>query len=100
MTLKALICALLALTFFGLAVAADKNITDDSIYDNVRRKLASDPIVKGGALQVDVKQGTVTLTGTVDEQKQKDRATKLAKKVSGVKSVTNELKVVQREVKK
>jgi osmotically-inducible protein OsmY len=100
MNFKALICAFLALSFFGLAVAADKHVTDDSIYDNVRRKLASDPIVKGGALQVDVKQGAVTLTGTVDEQKQKDRAAKVAKKVSGVKSVINELKVVQREVKK
>src|SRR5262245_52188427 len=100
MNLKVLICAILALSFFGLAVGAEKHASDDSIYDNVRRKLVSDQIVKGGGLQVEVKQGAVTLRGTVDEQKQKDRATKLTKKVAGVKSVDNELTVVRRDVKK
>ena len=100
MNLKVLICAILSLALFGAALAAEKNTSDDSIYDNVRRKLASDPIVKGGGLQVDVKQGAVTLRGKVDEQKQKDRAAKLAKKVAGVKSVVNELQVEHRSAKK
>ncbi len=100
MNLKVLICAILSLALFGVALGADKQVSDDSIYDNVRRKLASDPIVKGGGLQVDVKAGAVTLRGSVEEQKQKDRAAKLAKKVTGVKSVENELKVVQRDVRK
>ena len=100
MNLKVLICAILSLALFGAALAAEKNTSDDSIYDNVRRKLASDPIVKGGGLQVDVKQGAVTLRGKVDEQKQKDRAAKLAKKVAGVKSVVNELEVEHRSAKK
>ena len=47
-----------------MALAAEKkNTSDDSIYDNVRRKLASDQIVKGGGLQVDVKAGVVTPEG-------------------------------------
>ena len=100
MNLKVLVCAILSLALFGAALAAEKNVSDDGIYDNVRRRLASDPIVKGGGLQVDVKAGVVTLRGTVEEQKQKDKATKLAKKVAGVKSVTNELTVVQRTGKK
>ena len=100
MNLKVLICAILSLALFGAALAAEKNVSDDGIYDNVRRRLASDPTVKGGGLQVDVKAGVVTLRGTVEEQKQRDRATKLAKKVAGVKSVNNELTVVQRNVKK
>ena len=100
MNLKVLICAILSLALFGAALAAEKNTSDDSIYDNVRRRLASDPIVKGGGLQVDVKAGAVTLRGTVEEQKQKEKATKLAKKVPGVKSVVNELNVVQREIRK
>src|SRR5437868_11576985 len=91
MNRRTLIFAILTLAPLG---AADKTpVTDDAIYDNVRRKLASDPIVKGGGLTVDVKQGAVTLSGTVEQDKQKDRATKLAKTVSGVKSVVNELKV-------
>ena len=100
MNLKVLICAILSLALFGVALAADKNTSDDAIYDNVRRKLASDPVVKGGGLQVDVKQGAVTLRGTVEEQKQKDKAARLAKKIAGVKSVDNQLSVVQRGLKK
>jgi len=78
-------------------LAADKApVSDDELYDNVRRKLASDPVVKGGGLTVDVKQGVVTLTGTVELDKQKERATKLTKKVSGVKSVNNQLQVARK----
>ena len=76
--------------------AAPKNTSDDAIYDNVRRKLASDQVVKGGALKVDVSQGVVTLSGTVEEEKQKDRAAKLAKKIPGVKSVKNDLVVAHK----
>ena len=100
MNLKALLCAILSLALFGVALAAEKNTSDDAIYDFVRRKLASDPVVKGGGLQVDVRQGVVTLRGTVEEQKQKEKATKLAKKVAGVKSVDNQLQVVQRGERK
>ena len=100
MNLKVLICAILSLTLFGAALGKDKDTSDDAIYDNVRRKLASDPDVKGGGLQVDVKQGVVTLRGTVEEQKQKDKAARLAKKIAGVKSVDNQLSVVQRGLKK
>ncbi len=100
MNLKVLIFEILSLTLFGAALAKEKITTDDAIYDNVRRKLASDPVVKGGGLQVDVKQGVVTLHGTVEEQKQKDKATKLAKGIAGVKSVDNQLQVVQRGGKK
>ena len=75
----------------AVCLAADKVVSDDMIYDNVRIKLASDQIVKGGALNVDVKQGVVTLGGMVENGKQKDRAAKLAKSVKGVKQVINNL---------
>ena len=57
---------LIALVVFQLAGVAAKDpppMTDDTITDQVRLKLTSDPDVKGGALQVDVKQGVVTLSG-------------------------------------
>ena len=95
-----MLSVMLSLALFGSALAAEKLTSDDAIYDYVRRKLASDQIVKGGGLQVDVKQGVVTLSGTVEEQKQKERAAKLAKKIAGVKSVDNQLTVVQRGEKK
>jgi hyperosmotically inducible periplasmic protein len=91
---KLLICITLCLTLLsGVMIAEKKAFTDDEIYDFVRRKLASDQIVKGGALEVEVHQGVVTLKGMVEQEKQKERAAKLAKKISGVKSVTNELQV-------
>jgi osmotically-inducible protein OsmY len=66
---------------------------DDRISDQVRMRLATDPDVKGGALDVTVKDGVVTIRGRVDTQKGHDRATKLTKKVKGVKDVDNELVV-------
>ena len=70
---------------------ADKQPSDDSIYDSVKRKLANDPDVKGGALDLDVKQGTVTLRGKLETEKQRQKAEKLTKKVNGVKKVINEI---------
>ncbi len=94
MKTRALISLLLCILLIGAAVAADKApVSDDVIYDNVRRRLASDQVVKGGALKVDVKDGVVTLNGMVEQEKQKERAAKLTKKVAGVKSVNNELQI-------
>jgi osmotically-inducible protein OsmY len=75
------------------AWAASKPVTDDFISDTVRQKLAADSLVKGGAIDVEVKEGTVTLKGKVQEQKQKEKAERIAKKVSGVKIVVNEIKI-------
>lgn len=87
------ILAVLVIFLFGatICLAADKPVTDDIIHDNVMIKLANDQIVKGGGLTVDVKAGVVTLTGQVENVKQKDRATKLAKQVKGVKQVVNNI---------
>ena len=74
-------------------LAADKPVSDDSIYDKVRISLASDIDVKGGNLNVDVKDGVVTLGGNVENQGQKDKAAHIAKKVKGVKKVINNIEV-------
>ncbi len=66
---------------------------DDTIYDKVRLKLAGDPDVKGGALEVVIKDGAVTLRGIVRTDRAKTKAEKLAAHVKGVTKVTNELKV-------
>ena len=73
--------------------ADQKSVPDDRIFDQVRMKLATDADVKGGALDVTVKDGVVTIKGRVDTDKGKTKATKLAKKVKGVKEVDNELAV-------
>src|ERR1051325_10629736 len=71
-------------------------LTDDTITDQVRLKLTSDPDVKGGALQVDVKQGVATISGSVELPKQREKAEKLTRKVKGVKSVVNKIEVKAR----
>ena len=76
-----------------VCLAADKVVSDNLIIDQVRIRLSGDAEVKGGALQVDSKQGVVTLTGTVETSRQKDKATKLAKKVRGVKQVINNIEI-------
>jgi osmotically-inducible protein OsmY len=91
MTHKIVAALVILLLAAGFCFASDKVLTDDMIHDNVMIKLASDQIVKGGALTVDVKQGIVTLTGQVENTKQKDRATKVAKSVKGVKQVVNNI---------
>jgi osmotically-inducible protein OsmY len=75
------------------AIAAEKPTTDDYITDSIRQKLAADTVVKGGDLDVQVKDGNVTLSGKVHEQRQKDKAGSIAKKVHGVKSVVNNIKI-------
>ena len=77
----------------GLVLAADKPVSDDVIVDQVKLKLTTDAIVKGGGLGVDAKAGVVTLTGTVSTAKEKARAGKLAGKVKGVKQVVNSILV-------
>jgi hyperosmotically inducible protein len=92
--MKPKICALLL--FFVLAgacLAKSAPLTDNMITDQVAIRLASDQVVKGGGLKVDVKDGVVTLNGQVDEPKAKTRAEALAKKVKGVKQVINNLTI-------
>jgi osmotically-inducible protein OsmY len=85
----------LAITFASPALPANKPVTDDYLSDTIRTKLAADQVVKGGAIEVVVKDGAVTLKGTVEDLAQKNKAEKIAKKVSGVKSVVNEIKLAQ-----
>jgi osmotically-inducible protein OsmY len=90
---KACISLLVIFALACVCLAKDKQppITDDTITDQVSIRLASDDVVKGGALKVSVNDGVVTLTGQVEVEHQKDRATTLAKKVKGVKQVINNI---------
>jgi osmotically-inducible protein OsmY len=88
--------SLFLLLLAGAAFAGKQPLNDDTITNNVRIRLANDMVVKGGALNVDVKDGVVTLQGNVETEKQKDKAAKLAKKVKGVKQVINQITIVTR----
>ena len=75
---------------------AEKAVSDDEIYNNVKIRLAGDRDVKGGGIDVVVKSGVVTLNGKVDTANAKSRAEKLTKKVKGVKQVVNQLQITPR----
>jgi hyperosmotically inducible protein len=98
MKIKRFVTAFALMFVFVVAtLGADKPVKppvdDNFISDTVREKLAADAVVKGGAIEVDVKNGVVTLKGRVQEPKQKSKAESLAKKVKGVKSVVNNIQI-------
>ncbi len=70
------------------------NVVDDAtITTKVKAKLFKDEVLSGFAVSVETFQGEVTLTGGVDDQRQKSRATVVAESVEGVTGVNNLLKV-------
>jgi hyperosmotically inducible periplasmic protein len=64
---------------------------DATITSAVKMKLAKDKTVSAHNIDVDTKDGNVTLTGSVKTQTEADQAVVLAKSVEGVKSVTPHL---------
>jgi len=70
------------------AIAGDAAITSA-----VKTKLLGDPDVSGLRIDVDTRDGVVTLQGTVPTASEKERALKLARETTGVKSVRDQLKV-------
>jgi len=93
MILRTTLSFLLVFALVFPVLAASKQVDDNVLYDTVRRKLANDQLVKGGNLDCDVKNGVVTIKGSVEYDNQKARAEKIVKKVSGVKSVNNQITV-------
>jgi len=89
------ITALLLMWILCLApMFAEKGpLGDGEIHDQVLIKLAGDQDVKGTGINVQVKDGVVTLTGKVESDKIKSKAEKLTKHVKGVKAVVNQLAV-------
>jgi hyperosmotically inducible periplasmic protein len=59
----------------------------------VNSKLAVDPEVKSRNVDVDVRDGVVTLSGTVESEAGRKEAEDLARSVDGVTQVVNELQV-------
>jgi osmotically-inducible protein OsmY len=95
---KIILAAFLAL-FLMQAVCTAKDppqVTDDTISDAVRVKLASDQVVGVLPLQVTVKDGVVTLAGSVEQKSLKSRAETVTKKVKGVKQVVNNIEIKTR----
>jgi hyperosmotically inducible protein len=77
----------------GPAAKAGMAIDDSVITTKIKSSILSDSSIKGSDISVDTKNGEVTLTGSVKNQTQMDRAQKLAQNTDGVKGVNNKLAV-------
>ncbi len=94
---KIVVAALLTLSLVGAASAADRSagqvIDDAKIAMLLKSKLVADKVGNLTKTDVTVKQGIVTLDGTVHTEEQKRHAEEVARRIDGVKEVHNNLKV-------
>ncbi|MDA0205076.1 MAG: BON domain-containing protein [Acidobacteria bacterium] len=77
------------------AFAADEPLSDDQLFDQVNRRLVTDPQLGARPLQITVKNGKVTVTGFVENLKLQKRVDKVVKKVKGVREVDNRVQIRQ-----
>ncbi len=75
------------------AVACSKAPSDTQIASDIQNKLSADSGLQGKQLVVQAANGTVTLSGTVDNDTERDAAAKYASSEAGVKQVVNNLQV-------
>jgi hypothetical protein len=67
--------------------------SDERIREDVSDSLTDDPEVDASEITVDVRDGEVTLTGTVQSREEKRAAEACAEQVSGVREVLNQVRV-------
>lgn len=77
----------------GAAGQAGSMVDDATIVTKVKSQLAADDDIKALAIDVDAKDGMVTLTGTVPNDAAKDRAADIVKNTEGIKGLDNQLTV-------
>src|SRR3970040_1477822 len=70
-----------------------QNIDDSNTTAAVKTQLARDKASSLSRIDVDTNGGVVALNGTVESADQRARAEEIARRVSGVKSVINNLQV-------
>jgi hyperosmotically inducible protein len=68
-------------------------LTDAAVTSAVKAKLLADTAVSGLKIDVDTKDGVVTLNGTVATKAEADRAISVARESDGVKRVVSNLRI-------
>jgi outer membrane biosynthesis protein TonB len=84
---------LIALLTLSVAVGCSKAPTDAQIASDIQNKLNIDSGLQGKQLVVQADKGSVTLSGRVDNDAQRDAAARYASSEPGVKQVVNNLQV-------
>ena len=86
--------AVLTLTFVSApALAQVSTIKDGWLVTKIHSDLVDEDVLSGSNIDVDVKNGMVTLQGTVPSEAARARAIAEAKKTAGVKGVTDQLRI-------
>ena len=75
------------------AANAGRVVDDSVITAKVKSALVGDPVTKAHQINVETFKGTVQLSGFVDDNEARSRATQVARGVEGVKDVKNTLQV-------
>lgn len=96
LTFTVLVLALGAMT--GCAVQRGQEtvgayVDDATITTQVKSRFVESKLVDAGAISVETMTGTVMLSGFAKNQQEKTTAESIARKVSGVRSVKNEISV-------
>lgn len=81
-------------------IELESEVEDDDRSDLVTRvkvgtQLAADPDVRRTDIDIDVEEGTVTLSGVVEDETARTEAVRIAQSVDGVTEVRNELRLAQ-----
>jgi hyperosmotically inducible protein len=72
--------------------SAGQTVGDAALTAKVKTAFAADDTVKARNINVDTIRGVVTLTGTVNSAAEKDRAIQIARSISGVLEVKDNLR--------
>ena len=84
---------LLLLVVLGVAVGCSKVPNDAQITSDIQAKLSADSGLAGKQIAVQADKGTVTISGVVDNDAQREAAARYAGAEPGVKTVINNLTV-------
>lgn len=95
-TIRCGIAALAMIAVAGCAVVRNQSTPGEYVDDvvlvtQIKARFAEDPVVSAAALEVEALRGTVQLTGFARSQDEKARAGELARQVTGVREVRNDI---------
>jgi osmotically-inducible protein OsmY len=79
----------------GLVMTVACARTDAGITTNVKTKFAADDTVKAYQVDVDTRNGVVTLSGTVETPAAREQAVRIARETDGVRDVIDQIRVTE-----
>jgi hypothetical protein len=95
MKARASLYVVVLLTAIALAIGCNKAPNDAQVSSDIQNKLNRDSGLQGKSIGVESSNGTVTLSGTVDNDTQRDAAARYASSEPGVHQIINNLKVAE-----